>query len=261
VPDRDPRELDGAWVRHQRHTFPAPAPDLAPFVERYWTAEWDYEMPYRQKIVPYPHVHVTVRPGVAPQVHGVVSRHVVRELSGVGRIVGAQFRVGAFRAFVGRPVAELTDRDLPAAELPRLSGAPAEPLDVAGVEGWLRARLPGAEPDPAGQEAGAAVALAAADPGIGRVDQLAAATGSSVRRLQRLFAEHVGIGPKWVIRRYRLHEVTERMAAGGRVSWAPLAGELGYADQAHLVRDFVDLFGESPTRYARRYPGRKDPSG
>jgi AraC-like DNA-binding protein len=256
VPDRDARELDGTWALHQRHTFPEPAPDLAPFVERYWTAEWAYPMPYRQKVVPFPNVHVTVRPGVAPEVHGVVSRHVVRELSGVGRIIGAQFRAGAFRAFVGRPVAELTDRDLPAAELPVLSGAPAEPLDVAGFEAWLRGRLPRAEPDPAGQEAGAAVALAAADPLIGRVDQLAAATGSSVRRLQRLFAEHVGIGPKWVIRRYRLREVTERMAAGGRVSWAGLAGELGYADQAHLVRDFVDLFGESPTRYARRYPRR-----
>jgi AraC-like DNA-binding protein len=57
-----------------------------------------------------------------------------------------------------------------------------------------------------------------------------------------------------VIRRYRLHEVTERMAAGGPVDWAGLAVELGYADQAHLVRDFTDLFGEPPTYYARRYP-------
>ena len=253
--DRDPRELDGAWLRHQRHGYPVPAPDLAPFVERYWTVEWDYATPYRQKIVPYPHVHITVRPGCAPEVHGVGVRHAVRVLSGTGRIVGAQFRVGAFRALAGRPVAELTDRDLPAAEL-GLPGGPAEPLDLAGFEAWLRDRLPAAGPDPAGCEAGAAVALVVADPGITRVDQLAAATGSSVRRLQRLFAEHVGVGPKWVIRRYRLHEVTERMAAGGPVGWAGLAAELGYADQAHLVRDFTDLFGEPPTHYAARYPGR-----
>jgi AraC-like DNA-binding protein len=256
VGDRDPRELAGAWVRHQRHTHPTPAPDLAPFVERYWTAEWDYATPYQQKIVPYPNVHVTVRPGVAPQVHGVVSRHVLRELSGVGRIVGAQFRAGAFRAFTGGPVAELTDRDLPADRLPALSGAPDEPVEVATLEAWLRACLPAPSPDPAGQEAGEAVALVAADPGISRVDQLATASGSNVRRLQRLFSEHVGVGPKWVIRRYRLREVTERMAAGGRIDWAALAAELRYADQAHLVRDFTDLFGESPTHYARRYPGR-----
>lgn len=67
------------------------------------------------------------------------------------------------------------------------------------------------------------------------------------------FAEHVGIGPKWVIRRYRLHEVTERMAAGADLDWAALAAELGYADQAHLARDFKALFGEPLTHYAERW--------
>jgi len=74
-----------------------------------------------------------------------------------------------------------------------------------------------------------------------------------VRGLQRLFAEYVGIGPKWVIRRYRLREITERLAAGGPVDWAGLAAELGYADQAHLVRDFRAMVGETPTWYAQRY--------
>jgi AraC-like DNA-binding protein len=252
--ERDPRELGGAWVRHQQHAFPRPAPDLAPFVQHYWAVEWDYATPYRQKIVPYPNVQLTVFPGHAPQVHGVTSRFAIKVLDGTGRVVGATFRPGAFRAFLGGPVARLTDRTVPAAELPTIEGAPDEPVSTDTMEAWLRRQLPATGPGPAGLEAGEAVALIAADQGIGRVDQLAEATGSSVRRLQRLFAEHVGVGPKWVIRRYRLHEVTERMAGGGRVDWADLAVELGYADQAHLVRDFTDLFGESPTYYARRYP-------
>jgi AraC-like DNA-binding protein len=74
--------------------------------------------------------------------------------------------------------------------------------------------------------------------------------------LQRLFAEHVGVGPKWVIRHYRLNEVKRRMAAGTAVDWAGLAAELGYADQAHLTRDFAAMVGEPPTRYAQRYPIR-----
>jgi AraC-like DNA-binding protein len=77
---------------------------------------------------------------------------------------------------------------------------------------------------------------------------------TGVRRLQRLFADYVGVGPKWVIRRYRLHEITERMAAGGRIDWLRLALQLGYADQAHLSRDFTAIVGETPTRYAQRYP-------
>jgi AraC-like DNA-binding protein len=68
-----------------------------------------------------------------------------------------------------------------------------------------------------------------------------------------LFAEYVGIGPKWVIRRYRPHEVTTRMAAGAVIDLATLAADLGYADQAHFTRDFTAMFGESPTHYAQRY--------
>ena len=94
----------------------------------------------------------------------------------------------------------------------------------------------------------------AGDRTIVRVDQLAELRGVSVRGLQRRFAEYVGVGPKWVIRRYRLREVTDRMAAGsGPVDWARLAAELGFADQAHLARDFADVFGEPLTRYAARY--------
>nr|BFE68666.1 hypothetical protein GCM10020092_019670 [Actinoplanes digitatis] len=74
--------------------------------------------------------------------------------------------------------------------------------------------------------------------------------------MQRLFADYVGLGPKWVIRRYRLHEVGERLAAGADIDWARLVGELGYADQAHFTRDFTAMFGEPPTVYAQRYPER-----
>jgi AraC-like DNA-binding protein len=83
---------------------------------------------------------------------------------------------------------------------------------------------------------------------------LAAWRATSPRRLQRLFAEYVGVGPKWVIRRYRLHEITERLATGTPIDWARLAAELGYADQSHLSRDFTEIVGETPTQYAQRYP-------
>jgi AraC-like DNA-binding protein len=100
------------------------------------------------------------------------------------------------------------------------------------------------------------VARIQAEPHLTRVDALADAAGLGVRRLQRLFAEYVGLGPKRVIRRYRLHEVGERLAAGAEIDWVGLATELGYADQAHFIRDFTAMIGESPTRYAERYPRR-----
>jgi len=250
---RDARGLAGAWVHHQCHGQAAPAADLATWIERYWTVEWAYAVPYRQVVVPYPQVHVTVRPGRAPVVSGVASRATVRELAGSDRIVGAAFRPGTFRALLDGPVSGLTDRQVDAADVPGLAGRPGAPVDVAALETWLRALLPAGGPARDGAEAGEVVALAAADRALTRVDQLATAAGTGVRRLQRLFAEHVGVGPKWVLRRYRLCEVTERIATGERIDWAGLAADLGYADQAHLVRDFAALFGEPPTRWASRY--------
>lgn len=250
---RDARELGGAWTRSQSHSFAEPDADLAPFVARLWTVRWDYPEPYRQKIVPYPQVHLTVRPGrSSPEVHGPASRHVVRELAGAGSVVGAAFRPGVFRALCDGPVRSLADRWVPARDLPRLAGAPADPVDVATLQAWLRAVLPPA-PAPAGLQAAALVERVAADRSVTRVDELAAIAGTGVRGLQRLFREHVGLGPKWVIRRYRLHEVTERLASGEPVRWAGLAADLGYADQSHLSRDFTALFGEPPGWYARRY--------
>jgi AraC-like DNA-binding protein len=254
---RDPRELGGAWTEYQRHSFRAPAPELADVIQGYWAAEWDYDTPYQQKIVPLPNVHLTVSDGGVPQVVGVASRHVIRVLEGRGRVVGAIFHPGAFRSYLGAPVASITSRIVPATEIPGLPPPPATAVEsIDDLEAWLLAAHP--EPNRRSTQAREIVGLIRTEPALGKVDTLAAATDMSVRQLQRLFAEYVGISPKWVLRRYRLHEVTERLAAGTPIDWAALAADLGYADQAHLSRDFADLFGESPTAYARRYP---PPSG
>ena len=43
-----------------------------------------------------------------------------------------------------------------------------------------------------------------------------------------------------------------RADTGGDVDWAALARDLGYADQAHLTRDFTATLGTPPARYAAR---------
>lgn len=78
-----------------------------------------------------------------------------------------------------------------------------------------------------------------ADRSVRRVGELARSEGLSTRSLQRLFAAYVGVGPKWVVLRYRIHEALERAESTATVDWSALAATLGYADQAHLVRDFT----------------------
>jgi AraC-like DNA-binding protein len=247
---RDPREVGGAWASFQDHWTGAPAAGLAPYVAHYWAVTWDLrgQPPYRQKIVPYPQVHLSFLNGDA-LLRGVARGFVVRTLEDRGRVFGVAFRPGCFRPFLGRPVSTITDRTLPAAAV--FDGPPPSEVTKATADAFLLAHLP--PPDPATETAAELVERIAATPDLTRVDALAADAGLSVRGLQRLFAEYVGVAPKWVIRRYRLHEITERLAKGAGIDWAATAADLGYADQAHLSRDFTKLVGEPPTVYAERY--------
>lgn len=256
--DRDVREIGGAWANFQAHSFPEPAADLAPFVDHFWAVTWDLgdQPPYRQLVVPNPTVQLSF-PNGAAEVHGVSRRAGHKVLAGVGRVFGVAFRPGCFRPFLGRPVSTITGKVVRAADLfPSVpAGAMVEAADEAEqvriAEEFLRSVWP--KRDPTAEHVAEVVALVAAETEITRVDVLAERLDSRMRSVQRLFAEYVGIGPKWVIRRYRLREVTERMARSAVIDWAGVAAELGYADQAHLTRDFTAMIGESPTRYAARY--------
>ncbi|MFF8847124.1 DUF6597 domain-containing transcriptional factor [Streptomyces sp. NPDC015127] len=129
-------------------------------------------------------------------------------------------------------------------------GPDDEDARVAALDAFLLALAPA--PDPQASQAMALVDRVRSDRSIRRVAELAAAEGMSTRSLQRLFSAYVGVGPKWVILRYRIHEALERAEADtAALDWSALAAELGYSDQAHLVRDFTATVGVPPTAYAR----------
>jgi AraC-like DNA-binding protein len=88
------------------------------------------------------------------------------------------------------------------------------------------------------------------DPSLLRSRDAATALDVDVRSLQRRFRHYVGVGPKWVIRRYRLHEAAERLKADSPPPLADLAASLGYADQAHFARDFKRVVGQTPRAFA-----------
>ena len=73
--------------------------------------------------------------------------------------------------------------------------------------------------------------------------------------LERTFRRCVGVGPKWILRRFRVHEACERIAAGAPPCWSALAAELGYFDQAHFIRDFKSQVGRTPAEYAAACAG------
>jgi AraC-like DNA-binding protein len=87
--------------------------------------------------------------------------------------------------------------------------------------------------------------------------------GVSDRTLQRWFARYVGVGPKWVLARYRLHDVVTELDQGHAGPLADVAARHGWYDQSHFVRDFRSLTGVTPGEYAARVGqrGQAGPSG
>ncbi|GAA2454677.1 helix-turn-helix domain-containing protein [Streptomyces pulveraceus] len=271
-PRRDTRGIVDApslftQVRFRRRE---PAAGLRPYLEHYWLIDWDLSEPYASHLVPHPSVNLVFQRyggGDGParaedagfaEVSGIGLELFTQKLEGRGRVCGVQFRPGGFRQFApDRPVSEWTGRRLPADEVftppapaSDVLGPADEDARVAALDTYLLALGP--EPDPQAERAMALVDLVRTDRTVRRVDELARAEGLSSRSLQRLFAAYVGVGPKWVILRYRIHEALERAESDRRVDWAELAAELGYSDQAHLVRDFTATVGVPPTAFAPR---------
>ncbi len=243
---------------HFRYAEAAPSPGLAPFVAHYWIVTWDLtgRPPYEQQVLPYPCVNVTFTHGRC-RVAGVPRGRFSEVLTGAGRVFGVRFRPGGFRPFLAAPVSSVTGRFVPVAEVYGAAGrALSERVLRAGdaeateiMDGFLSGFGPRRDAD--ADLVARVVDRAVEDPSIARVDQLADEFRVGIRRLQRLFRDHVGVGPKWVIRRYRLHEAAARAAEGAGLDLVRLAAELGYSDQAHLTRDFTALVGSPPARYAR----------
>lgn len=229
--------------RHFRLIRLPPSEDLAHLVERHWIVEWDLDEPFTQEIVTHPSFNIVFED--PPMVHGVFTGRFTRELSGSNRVIATKFRPGGFHPFHPVPAHTLTNRAIPVSEV----FGRFEPTTTDEIEAGLRDH--GWDDDP---RVGEIVALHAAmleDPAITRVEHLCRHAGYSKRTLQRLFREYVGVTPKWVLERIRLHEAAERMAEG-EGDWAGMAIDLGYFDQAHFIKAFKAVVGRSPADYALR---------
>jgi len=242
-------------------------PGLWPFVERYWSVRWDRTgaPPYRSEVLSHPAVNVSVEYGDRPRfgsampavlVHGVVARRFVVDLAGRGRVTAAKFRPGGWTALTGRPPAPGTIvalRDELGCDPGKLLAAVSAHDDDSACAAALDAALvPAAvEPDVTYLALLDVLGQMLHDRTIVRVEQAAAGAGVGVRALQRLFASYVGVGPKAVLARYRMHDAVAALDAG-EDDLAGLAASLGWFDQAHFCRDFRAVVGTTPSAYLAR---------
>jgi AraC-like DNA-binding protein len=253
-----------------------PAPDLAWCLEHHWFVSWDLPdgVEHQVDLLAHPSLNLSLTDGELA-VWGVSTGVFRRVLRGRGQAYGAKFRPGGCHRFVGVEVTGLTDRvtragqfwpdagslerqllQAPDESVPAETGsartAQVETVQVEAVETFLRGL--GVAPDPQVAEVDGWVQALLSDPGVRRVVDVGELAGVSARALQRIFRRWVGVPPRWVLQRGRLHEVAARIATdvlspGTGRGWSSLAADLGYADQAHFIRSFRDVVGHPPGRY------------
>jgi len=248
------------------------------WVENHWSLRWDLP-PGRHttsQILPHPTCSLTVElashprpempPGVTVVVTGVVTERFDVDVRGSGHVLGVRFRPGGLAALTGLAASAWTERTVAAIEvLPAdLCTTLGEPSLVSDPGSWRAAAEEGlahlgAEVRRADGRYELLLTIVAdmlEDRSLLTVADVGRRHGVTPRTLQRLFLRYVGVGPKWVLARYRLHDAVSALDDGYDGGISELAQSLGWYDQAHFTREFTALVGESPGAYRRR-PSRQ----
>jgi AraC-like DNA-binding protein len=241
----------------------SPHPALRPFVARGYTGyEERTGAPLRRVQTPHPAIVVIVNLGPALRVDGAAFGSFVAGLTDLpvltehpGEQVGVQLDLtpqGA-RMLLGVPLREVgrrvvaLDALLPEADVARLRAADTWDERFAQLDALLLRRLKTA-PSPRPDVAYAWSRLEATD-GAVSVAQLCAELGCSRRHLSARFGDEVGLGPKAVARILRFQRATALLsdrARGAPPTLAEVAAASGFADQAHLTREFRAMAGVTP---------------
>lgn len=244
----------------------APADDVAPWVENHWALRWDLPAgaSYVSSTLPHPACNLSVERGYQRVevgddpvvVTGVPTRRFDVTIRESGWVHSVKFRPGGLTSLTGHAARDLRDATVPATTV-----FPAATCDT------LRELGPGRTPEECTVAFDAAlrqlrdetetdylvvlevITTMLEDRALIRVAQVEERCDIGTRRLQRLFERYVGVSPKWVLSRYRMHDVVTRLDEGYDGPLADLAAEHGWFDQAHFTREFTDLVGVPPSGY------------
>lgn len=242
-----------------------PAPPLADAVERVW---------HLSGVLPADSVRLLPGGGTldlvfdlggagGPVVRGPVTRATTLVAEQPVTLVGAHVRPGGALSFLPVSPRDLVDRQVGLDELwgscastlrDRLAELPDPERRLDLLEAILFDRLSRAR---VGHRAVTA-ALPMLDSPLRppRMRDVAAEVGLSQRRFIELFGREVGITPKRYARLRRFHRAKSSLATTtGVSSWARFAVGHGYFDQSHVIRDFVEFTGLTPTQHLRARTG------
>lgn len=181
------------------------------------------------------------------------------DITGTGQVIGLKLFPGMGRAFFNGAMSSITDQRV---ELESLIGVHARTLendmrterplsDIICNFGEKIAEI-SSSPNEAMMDARRAVEFIETSQTVFRVKDIAKHFDWAARQLQRLFADYVGVSPKWVIDRYRMLEAIDVLNTGSAINLVELAFDLAYVDQAHFSNKFKEITGISPSIYRQQ---------
>jgi AraC-like DNA-binding protein len=174
-------------------------------------------------------------------------------------ILGVQLRPGAARAILGVSPEEIVDGTVTLSDLGldrrgdlqgRLSEAPDPAARVSVLQAFLLDRLASSRTAPDPRILDAVGRLARTEDGA--ITGLAASLGVGDRQLRRLLRVETGLSPKRLARIARFQRLFRALRERTPRSLADLAHATGYADQAHMVREFKEMTTLTPAAWVGR---------
>jgi len=254
--------MSGEGERYQEHEPPA---SLRPFVRTIWTYAAPTPEPVVQRIAPDGCPELVIDIGAPYEEQGAdgvfrlqprslfagqMTRPLALRPVGPVELVAVRFEPDGARDWLGRPLAEATDRRLDMVE--RLAGVQPSAGDPAAqaelmtrwleeqrrAAGWSLDPIVRAEIEAAGQDRPSTARLPAEH-----------------RALQRRFRDRVGVSPRLLRSILRFRRVFDHAAGPDAVGWLEAGLEAGYFDQPQMARDFRRFLGCTATEWAREQVG------
>lgn len=253
-------------VLHQQQSAPNyqlrryfPCTELKGLVEQFWFVDWCLpdNKTHTQRNLPDPNFHLLLSTDEI-KIIGPVSKVYDYTMHGKGQLLGVKFRVGALvEQFDITPLA-CVDKTFPLQHLcdvsssSLISSLTAASDDAERVKVLSQFLMPFTLPLSTGAAMAEGILNTLQDHSdIFTVEQLAEQCNMPIRKIQRLCQHYIGFSPKWLIRKYRLHQALALLESDA-TTMADIVAQLDYTDQSHLIRDFKEIIGTTPNRYLKR---------
>ncbi len=258
--------------------FYRPKPPLSEFIDNLWLYEGDAAEPKIERILPTGTLELAINlrennlgfcDAEHPENCARFSGAVVSGAHGRGFapdpaekvfIIGVHFKPGGAFPFLGLPAGELADTHVDLETLwgtaalrlrERLCAAATSAARFQLLENALLRRLRrGAEQHYAVR---AALEMFGKKQPAPTVREAAKYLGLSQRRFIQVFKAEVGLTPKLFSRIQRFQQTRTLIGQNPSPNWSDLALDLGYFDQSHFIREFLEFSGLSPTDYLNRH--------